>query len=181
MYTGFVIPQLRASQVWYVFIGHEYIIFYYISKALDRVWHRGLLFKLKQNGFNGRLLDWIEKYLSNRTQNVFIGSSVSNYKFNTAGVPQDSALGLFDIIDNLLSIARLFDDDTSLAFTTSNLLDLEGILNHNLRIISFWAKQWLADFNPNKTEAILFTLEQNVTPPLLLFDHTLTGKLFGTS
>ena len=104
---------------------------------------------------------------------------MSNSKFTTAGVPQGSVLGpLFflvyvnDIIDNLLSIARLFADDTSLAFTTSNLPDLEGVLNHDLQIISIWAKQWLVDFNPNKTEAILFTLEQNVTPPLLLFDHT---------
>ena len=155
------------------------MIFCDISKAFDRVWHRGLLFKLKQNGINGRLLDWIKNYLTNRTQKVFIGSSMSNSKFTTAGVPQGSVLGpLFflvyvnDIIDNLLSIARLFADDTSLAFTTSNLPDLEGILNHDLQIISIWAKQWLVDFNPNKTEAILFTLEQNVTPPLLLFDHT---------
>ena len=150
-----------------------------ISKAFDRVWHRGLLFKLKQNGINGLLLDWIENYLSHRTQKVFIGSSMSNLKYTSAGVPQGSVLGpLFflvyvnDIIENLLSISRLFADDTSLAFTSSNLQDLEGILNHDLQIISAWAKQWLVDFNPNKTEAILFTLEQNIDPPLLLFDQT---------
>ena len=59
----------------------------------DRVWHRGLLFKLKQNGINGRFLDWIKNYLSNKTQKVFIGSSMSNSKFTTAGVPQGSVLG----------------------------------------------------------------------------------------
>ena len=155
------------------------MIFCDISKAFDRVWHRGLLFKLKQNGINGLLLDWIENYLSHRTQKVFIGSSMSNLKYTSAGVPQGSVLGpLFflvyvnDIIENLLSISRLFADDTSLAFTSSNLQDLEGILNHDLQIISAWAKQWLVDFNPNKTEAILFTLEQNIDPPLLLFDQT---------
>ena len=119
------------------------MIFCDISKAFDRVWHRGLLFKLKQNGINGRLIDWIENYLSDRTQKVFIASSMSNPKHTSAGVPQGSVLGpLFlqvyvnDIIDNLFSITRLFADDTSLAFTSSNLADLEGILNHDLQIIS---------------------------------------------
>ena len=77
-----------------------------------------------------------------------------------------------DIRDNLLRITRLLADDTSLAFTSSNLADLEGILNHDLQIISVWAKQWLVDFNLNKTEAMLFTLEKNITPHLLLFDQT---------
>ena len=155
------------------------MIFCDISKVFDRVWHRGLLFKLRQNGIHGRLIDWTENYLSDRTQKVFIGSSMSNPKHTSAGVPQGSVLGpLFflvyvdDIIDNLLSITRLFADDTSLTFTSSNLADLEGILNHDLQIISVWAKQWLVDFNPNKTEAMLFTLEKNITPPLLLFDQT---------
>ena len=124
------------------------------TKAFDRVWHRGLLFKLKQNGINGLLIDWIENYLSHRTQKVFIGSSMSNLKYTSAGVPQGSVLGpLFflvyvnDIIDHLLSISRLFADDTSLAFTSLNLQELEGILNHDLQIISAWAKQWLVDFH----------------------------------
>ena len=72
----------------------------------------------------------------------------------------------------MLSISRLFADDTSLTFTSSNLQDLEGVLNHDYQIISAWSKQWLVDFNLNKTEAILFTLEQSIDPPLLLFDQT---------
>ena len=43
-----------------------------------------------------------------------------------------------DIVDNLLSIVRLFADDISLAFTSARITDLEGILNHDLRIISAW-------------------------------------------
>ena len=41
-----------------------------------------------------------------------------------------------DIAENLSSITRLFADDTSLAVISSSLADLEGILNHDLRIIS---------------------------------------------
>ena len=101
---------------------------------------------------------------------------MSNNRQTTTGVPKGSVLGpLFflvyvnDIVSNLLRIGRLFADDISLAFTSPSVTDLEGILNHDLRIISAWSRQWLVDFNPNKTEALLFTLEKHVNHPIILF------------
>jgi hypothetical protein len=32
------------------------VVFFHISKALDKVWHRGLLLKLEKIGINGSLL-----------------------------------------------------------------------------------------------------------------------------
>ncbi len=154
------------------------MVFCDISKAFDRVWHQGLLFKLKENGISGNMLKWIESYLSNRTQKVFVRSSMSDVLQVKAGVPQGSVLGpLFfliyvnDIVNNLLSITRLFADDTSLSCTTSNLSDLEGILNHDLHQLNVWAKRWLVDFNPQKTEPILFTTQKNIRLPQLSFDN----------
>ena len=69
------------------------MIFCDISKAFVRVWHKGLLFKLRQNGITRDLLRWISDYLSERRQSVFIGSSVSESKYVSAGVPQGSVLG----------------------------------------------------------------------------------------
>lgn len=156
---------------------HTCVVFCDISKAFDRVWHKGLLFKLSQLGIKGRILDWISNYLSNRSQRVFIGRSLSHPNMVTSGVPQGSVLGplLFlvyvnDITENLLSIARLFADDTSLAATTSNIPDLEGILNHDLNEIDKWSKQWLVSFNPNKTEVLYFG---NDNPPVLEFGNTI--------
>ena len=128
----------------------------------------------------GKLLDWISNYLSNRQQRVFIGQSQSQLKNITAGVPQGSVLGplLFliyvnDITDNLLSVTRLFADDTSLASTTSNVADLQGILNHDLAVITNWSKQWLVKFNADKTEVLYYGNQQ---PPILTFnDTTLTA------
>ena len=154
------------------------MVFCDVSKAFDRVWIKGLLFKLKQNGVNGNILKWAESYLTGRQQQVFVGSSLSNCQVTSAGVPKGSVLGpLFflvyinDIAEHLLSITRIFADDTSLAFTASNVTDIKGILNHDLCVISDWSNQWLVDFNPNKTEAISFTLKKNVPLPSLKFNN----------
>ncbi len=37
-----------------------------ISKAFDRVWHIGLLYKLRTLGITGRLHDWLENYLCHK-------------------------------------------------------------------------------------------------------------------
>ena len=153
------------------------IVFCDISKAFDRVWHKGLLFKLKQCGIHGILLRWIESYLDARNQNVIVGSSSSKLKCNKAGVPQGSVLGplLFliyvnDIADNLLSVTRLFADDSSLAVTAPDTDTIERILNNDLETISQWAEQWLVKFNPAKTE-VLFLSFVNSNMPTLLFNN----------
>ena len=131
------------------------MVFCNVSKAFDRVWHKGLLFKLKQHGIIGSLLDWTSDYLKDRSQRVVIRYCVSNLKPVYAGVPQGSVLGplLFliyvnDIGDSLLSLTRLFADDSSLFYSASSLTDLQGIINQDLHILSAWTKQWLIKFNP---------------------------------
>ncbi|MCG8048754.1 MAG: endonuclease/exonuclease/phosphatase family protein [Candidatus Thiodiazotropha taylori] len=155
------------------------MIFCDVSKAFDRVWHKGLIFKLKQHGINGHLLNWIRDYLSNRSQKVIIKSSTSSARNTNAGVPQGSVLGplLFlvyvnDIADSLLSLTRLFADDSSLFYSASSLDDIQGIINHDLRVLSAWAKQWLVTFNSLKTEAVLFTLKPFEQFPDIIFDGT---------
>ena len=41
-------------------------IFCDFSKAFDRMWHKGLLFKLESVGIGGSLLNWFTDYLDNR-------------------------------------------------------------------------------------------------------------------
>ena len=64
------------------------LILFDISKAFDRVWHTGLLLKLKAYGVEGKLLKWFESYISSRKQCVFINNSKSPLVNTNAGVPQ---------------------------------------------------------------------------------------------
>ena len=77
-----------------------------------------------------------------------------------------------DIAVSLLSLTRLFADDSSLFYSASSLDDIQGLINHDLILLSQWAKQWLVTFNPSKTDAILFTLRNFDHMPVLKFENT---------
>ena len=68
-------------------------IFLDISKAFERVWHEGLIHKLKSNGIHGKLLDFFIDYISNRYQRVVLNGTTSEWRRVNKGVPQGSVLG----------------------------------------------------------------------------------------
>ena len=70
-------------------------IFLDISKAFDKVWHEGLIFKLKTYGIDGDLLKLLINYLKDRKQRVILNGQTSSWKNILAGVPQGSLLVLF--------------------------------------------------------------------------------------
>ena len=65
-------------------------IFFDVSKAFDRVWHRGLIHKLEAIGIRGSLLLWFRDYLTDRKQAVVVKGSKSTFLNISAGVPQGS-------------------------------------------------------------------------------------------
>ena len=130
------------------------VVFLDISKAFDKVWHKGLIFKLQSIGISGNLLEWFTDYLANRKQRVCLNGHASSWKIPNAGVPQGSILGplLFiiyinDIVNHIRTNIRLFADDTTLYEIIDDPL-LTGInINTDLRTIMSWAKTWLVMFN----------------------------------
>ena len=111
-----------------------------ISKAFDRVWHKGLLFKLRSIGLSALIVAWFEDFLLNRQQRVCIKGVSSSWKFVTAGVPRGSILGptLFliyinGIVHERTSNIRLFADDTSLYIIVDNPVNAALQLNADLQ------------------------------------------------
>ena len=68
-------------------------VFLDISKAFDKVWHEGIIFKLQQNGISDDLLNILSDFLRNRKQRVTLNGQSSSWTNVNAGVPQGSILG----------------------------------------------------------------------------------------
>ena len=140
-----------------------------ISKAFDRVWHVGLLHKLKSYGISGQIFGLISSFLSKRRLRVVLdGKSSQEYPVN-AGVPQGSILGptLFllyinDLPDDVICNIAIYADDTTLyskcdqASDLRQQLELASELESDLRDTVDWGRKWLVDFNAGKTQLISF-------------------------
>ena len=150
------------------------------SKAFDKVWHVGLIFKLKAYGIEGELLSLFENYLQNREQRVVLNGKTSEWRKINSGVPQGSVLRplLFLICinylpDGLTSICKIFADDTSLFSKFFNINECANDLNFDLEKISQWAYQWKMQFNPDpnkQANEVIFSRKSNssnLTYPLL--------------
>ena len=65
-------------------------VFYDFKKAFDSVWPRALIGKLFSAGVSGSALEWLSDFITDHTQHVQVGDSLSNPGSPTAGVPQGS-------------------------------------------------------------------------------------------
>ena len=124
-------------------------VFLDISKAFDKVWHEGIIFKLQQNGISHDLLNILSDFLRNRKQRVMPNGQPSLWTNVNAGVPQGSILGplLFliyinDLPDGLSSNAKLFADDASLFSVVHDINTSTTELNGDVKKINDWAFQW---------------------------------------
>ena len=123
-----------------------------MTKAFDRVWHGGLLHKLKSYGISGQIFGLISSFLSNRRLRVVLhGKSSQEYPLN-AGVTQGSILGptLFllyinDLPDDVICDIAIYADDTTLyskcdqASDLWQQLELASELESDLRGTVDWA------------------------------------------
>ncbi|KAI8506452.1 hypothetical protein Bbelb_158790 [Branchiostoma belcheri] len=153
-------------------------VFLDLRKAFDKVWHVGLLSKLKSYGISGLMHDWFSSYLSDRKQRVVIQGATSTWKSPLAGVPQGSVLGptLFILYINDLAtsrthcLANLFADDTSLSFSHHSVQRVVATLNRELSTVSTWLSTWKLEANIDKCKVMFITtrtLPQPIPPVTL--------------
>ena len=96
-------------------------VFLDMSKAFDKVWHHGLIFKLKTYRIQPNLLALISNYLCNRHQGVVLNGITHSWKSIRPGVHQGSVLGplhflifINDLPDEPVCNPKLFADNVSL-------------------------------------------------------------------
>ncbi len=135
------------------------------SKAFDKIDHNILLYKLNYYGIKDKYLTWIEQFLKNRTQTVYLNKTYSYTSPVKSGVPQGSVLGpiLFVIFINDLpqsitnSTVLTFADDTKVVSKVGTVTDITN-LQLNLDKIIAWSNHNNMELNQNKFELISFKL-----------------------
>lgn len=151
-----------------------------IQQAFDRVWHDGLLLKIK-NQLPSPFFHIIKSYLSDRKFKVRYGGEESGWKTVRAGIPQGSVLGpllytIFtaDMVVDEACITGTYADDTGYLSTHENLNEARRQLQSNLILFENWAKKWRLKISASKCEVITFCLRvEEPLPPLIINNQPL--------
>ena len=152
---------LKVLDIWTEIIdqgGAIDLIYCDFMKAFDKVPHRRLLYKLKQYGIDGNILNWIQNFLCGRTQEVIINTSKSRPADVSSGIPQGSVLGpilfviyindLPEVVDKDTFIFLFADDTKAFRFLKSESDCIQ--LQKDIDQMSAWSHKWLLKFHPQK-------------------------------
>ena len=153
--------------------GCSILILLDLSSAFDTI-DRGLLLNdLKLWGIDGKALQWISSYLSNRKFRVTIDDTFSDEDTMQFGVPQGTILGpvLFIIYTSSLQYVlkdhgvsfHLYADDTQIYFRLSNIDESKL----KIKLISDAVDKWMKDrrlkMNASKTEIMVIGSSNNIS------------------
>lgn len=139
-----------------------------IRKAYDTVNHDILLGKLQDSGVRGVCNNWFKSFLSNRSQQVRIGDSLSELKLIDTGVglPQGSGLSaeLFLVYVNDLCNGNFegsvtaFADDTALSYSADDRGQLAQMISEDLKKLNLWLQVNALELNASKSHIIVHKL-----------------------
>ncbi|RNA44102.1 RNA-directed DNA polymerase from mobile element jockey-like, partial [Brachionus plicatilis] len=155
-------------------------LYFDISKAFDRVWHDGLIFKLIKINLPPYLIHWIRSFLHLRSFRVKVNGHLSDQYPIKAGVPQGSVISplLFSIFINDIpkrnktncQYSLLFEDDLATFFIFKKIGNLEKMINKYLKEVEIWLFKWKmkisTENNLNNEEKVKFlgiTLDSKLT------------------
>ena len=133
------------------------ILYLDFSKAFDKVCHATLLKKLESYNIGGKLLKWLESFLSDRYQRVIVQGINSESEKVKSGVPQGTVLGpiLFILyINNITEVIRnaavmIFADDSKLIMDIEEEEDRIKLLD-DLKAVITWAEENKMELNETK-------------------------------
>jgi len=154
------------------------VIYLDFSKAFDKVPKLRLLEKCRAHNIGGKLLSWLEMWLTGRRQRVVLNGEYSDWQPVHSGVPQGSVLGplaflIFindlDLGATLIKIIKKFADDTKLGHTVMNEDD-QKVLQDCLNNLFEWAETWGMSFNIDKCKVLHLGRENK------RFSYTMNNK-----
>lgn len=154
-------------------------LFIDIEKAFDRVWIKGLIFKLDKLNIPEFLGCWLKSYLSNRSFQVNLNGIKSSSKSIQASVPQGSVLGptLFNLFFNDIS-SKFINSNHSLALFADDLSTwyaspYHTIIEKNLQIASNWIHEWCIKWrtivSTSKSVTTIFSKNAQSKPPKVFY------------
>ena len=140
------------------------------SKAFDKVDHQILLKKVESLGITGKLLTWIQTFLTNRQQQVRVENTLSSREWVKSGVPQGSVLGPLLFLIMVVDINKdikdswigSYADDTRLWTCIHDQKD-QLTLQRDLNTLYKWAEDNNMQYNDNKFEHITYGQQNNRT------------------
>ena len=141
-----------------------------LTQAFDKVWHSGLLYKIK-NFLPTPYFLLLKSYISERYFQVKYNTAYSNNYSVNAGVPQGSVLGplLYLIYTSDLpttdktNIATFADDTAILSTSRDPQLASQHLQNH-LDLFQQWATAWKITINQAKSVQTTFTTRKTTCP-----------------
>lgn len=149
-------------------------VFLDVKQAFDKVWHIGLLYKLKKVLPTPFYL-LLKSYLEDRKFYVKVRDDKSKICEINAGVPQGSVLGpvLYTIytsdipVTSDITIATYADDTAILASTTSPS-EASNLVQDCLNELQQWLTKWKICINTEKSKHITFSLRKEECPSLYI-------------
>ncbi len=147
-------------------------VFIDLSKAFDCVDHEILLKKLEKMNMSSSVINWFKSYLSERSQSVNIGGTISKVLSVNTGVPQGSILGplLFIVYTSDLPFCIapncnlfMYADDSTLTCSSSNINIIESSLNTALTSFHNWCVRNKLALNATKTKCMLIGTRQKIS------------------
>ena len=139
--------------------------FSYLEKAYDTIWRYGIIRDIHKLGLRGRLPTFIENFLADRTMQVRVGSSLSDYYDQEQSVPQGGVLSttLFSIkINDILKCLgnltdrSLYVDEFCICCRSKSLVAIGVNCNKNLNKIKNWPTSNGFKFSKSKTQCVHF-------------------------
>lgn len=158
-------------------------LFIDISQAFDKVWHKGLIYKIVQSlpQNTHRLL---QSYLTDRSFVVKYKSYTSSSRNISAGVPQGSILGPMmyilytaDMPTNSQIHTSTFADDTAFMSTHKDPKIASSNLQSHIHELESWLNKWKIKVNPAKCAHVTFTLRRENCPTVTINNTRIPEKL----